>query len=314
MMAAAMSRCAAAAKPAVAAVLGAMLVGSSGCSDAPSAGTEQPAPNSSDAAITARDTDVSSDDLERFFGNGLRFSDDGDFGRDQAELLTATDAPGGTMLRVNYPEGSASRSAGGPDGGMQAYMQLPDGPVDALDLAYQVRFQPGFDFVKGGKIPGLYGGTVTGGQRIPDGTDGFSTRYMWRADGDGEVYAYLPASREHGTSLGRGCWSFTPGRWTTIHQRVRLNTPGQADGQVTVWQDAEPVLHKTGLEFRSTGDLRIDGLFFSTFFGGDDSSWASSADQYSDFAGFTISDGSAGPPLPPAGRASDDPADCGIAG
>ncbi|WP_181449171.1 polysaccharide lyase [Nonomuraea aridisoli] len=42
------------------------------------------------------------------------------------------------------------------------------------------------------------------GGRIPDGTNGLSTRFMWRANGAGEVYAYLPTSREHGTSLGRG--------------------------------------------------------------------------------------------------------------
>ncbi len=313
---AAIARCAAT-RPAVAVALGTMLIGAVGCGGLPTAGiTAWPvATNPTESPITARDDDVTPQDLEHFLGNGLRFADHGAFGLDRATLLTTADAPGGTMLRVSYPQGSASRAAGGPEGGMQAYMQLPGGPVDALDLKYQVRFPPGFDFVKGGKLPGLYGGTVTGGRRIPDGTNGFSTRYMWRDGGAGEVYAYLPSSREHGTSLGRGYWSFTPGRWTTIHQRVQLNTPGASDGRVAVWLDGKPVLHETGLQFRTSGDLRIDGLFFSTFFGGSDSSWASPAEQYTDFAGFSIFAGSdAPPPPPPGGLASGGPADSGIAG
>ena len=238
-------------------------------------------------------------ELEAFLGNGLRFTGHGDFGLDLALLVPDPDRPGGTALRVAYPTGSASRDAGGPDGGMQAYLELPGGPVEALDLVYRVRFPPGFDFVKGGKLPGLYGGTVTGGREIPDGTDGFSTRYMWRAGGAGEVYAYLPTSREHGTSLGRGCWWFVPGQWTEIHQRVLLNSPDAADGRVLVWQDGRQVLDATGLRFRTTGELRIDGLFFSTFFGGSDSTWASPVDQYADFAGFRLAS-VPGPP-PPAG-------------
>jgi hypothetical protein len=233
-------------------------------------------------------TAVTGPGLERVVGHGLAFSTRGSFGLGTSRLIDAADAPGGAMIRVAYPAGSASRRAGAEDGGMQAYLRLGD-PVDELTLSYSVRFPPGFDFVRGGKLPGLFGGDVTGGQRIPDGTDGFSTRYMWRAGGAGEVYAYLPTSQVHGTSLGRGCWRFEPGRWTTISQHVRLNTPGAADGEVAVWQDGRRVLTATGLLFRTTAALRIDGLFFSTFFGGGDESWASPVDQYADFADLTLS-------------------------
>jgi hypothetical protein len=192
---------------------------------------------------------------------------------------------------------------------MQAYMALPQ-PVEVLDLTYQVRFPEGFDFVKGGKLPGLYGGAGNSGGEIPDGSDGFSTRYMWRTDGAGEVYAYLPTSQENGTSLGRGCWSFAPGTWTSIRQRVRLNTPDESDGRISVWQDDRLVLDRGGLQFRTGDALRVDGLFFSTFFGGGDSSWASPVDQHADFAEFTLTEDSEPPPGEPP--ASDDDSDCGI--
>jgi hypothetical protein len=193
---------------------------------------------------------------------------------------------------VTYPAGSASSRAaaeeGTPDGGVQAYLRLPSGSLDQARLRYYVRFQPGFDFVKGGKLPGLYGGTVTAGRHIPDGTNGFSTRYMWRKGGAGEVYAYLPGSVSHGTSLGRNSWQFKPGQWTPIEQEVRLNNPGQADGSITVWVNGAQVFQQSGMVYRTTRNLKIDGLFFSTFFGGGDSSWASPSDQYADFADFSV--------------------------
>ena len=265
------------------------------------AGCAGAAPPPSAEAITGEAATTA--DLEGFLGNGLTFWDHGEFGIDRARLVAMPDAPGGTAMRVSYPAGSASKRAGGVDGGTQLYLRLPE-PVDEMNLEYSIRFPAGFDFVKGGKLPGLYGGTVTGGQTIPDGTDGFSTRYMWRRDGDGEVYAYLPTSQEHGTSLGRGCWSFPTGSWTTVSQRVRLNTPGLADGEVTVQQDGHEVLRRTGLTFRTTDELRIEGLFFSTFFGGGDESWASPVDQYAEFAGFRLSTDTA----PSAGPGSDCPA------
>lgn len=264
-------------------LVGALLIGVAGCTSEPTGGGLPPVPGATSTEA------VTPDSLATFFGNGLTYVDRGSFGLADSQLIETADAPGGSMLRVPYPAGSASKRADGADGGLQAYLRLPDGPQDELYLQYYVRFQPDFDFVKGGKLPGLYGGTVTSGQNIPDGTDGFSTRYMWRSGGDGEVYAYLPTSEEHGTSLGRGCWFFPVNQWVAIEQRVKLNTPGASDGEVTVWQDGRQVLTQRGMTYRTTDQLKIDGLFFSTFFGGGDESWASPVDQYADFAGFSIS-------------------------
>jgi hypothetical protein len=274
------------------AVVGVLLVGATACAEAPSAGAG-----------------VDPAALEDFLGNDLRFIEDRDFGLDISETVDDPEAPGGTVLRTSYPAGSASRGVDdAPEGGMQAYLERPE-PVDVLDLTYQVRFPEGFDFVKGGKLPGLYGGTEHSGGDIPDGTSGLSTRYMWRTGGEGEVYAYLATSKEDGTSLGRGCWTFTPGEWTTLRQRVQLNSPDATDGRISVWQNDRLVLDKGGLQFRTTDQLQIEGLFFSTFFGGGDESWASPTDQNVEFAGFTLAEGSE----PPAGQppASGDDDDCG---
>jgi hypothetical protein len=237
-------------------------------------------------------------ELLSVFPTGLRVRDGGSFGLDRARVLPAENPRFARLLRVDYPAGSGSqRSAdveGTPAGGAQAYLLAPT-PADEAYLRYYVRFPDGFDFVKGGKLPGLFGGTATAGRRIPDGTDGFSTRYMWRRGGDGEVYAYLPTSREHGTSIGRGAWRFVPGRWTSLEQRVRLNRPGVADGRITVWVDDVQVLDERGVRFRTSPAVRIDGVFLSTFFGGGDESWATPEDQHADFAGFALSSAPIGP-------------------
>ena len=100
-----------------------------------------------------------------------------------------------------------------------------------------------------------------------------------------------------------------------ILQRVQLNTPGASDGEVTVWQNGRQVLHQRGVTFRSTDQLKIDGLFFSTFFGGGDASWATPVDQYADFAGFSVSGGFIPPPpgtpaADPQAAPSDDADNC----
>jgi hypothetical protein len=218
---------------------------------------------------------------------------DGHFGLDRVHLGVepAGAAPGSpaSFLRVDYPKGSASPSVvGAPGGGAQFLGTRPGTPADHLFLRYRVRFAERFDFVRGGKLPGLYGGRMISGGHIPDGTDGFSTRFMWRAGGAGEVYAYLPSSVTWGTSLGRGSFRFLRGRWSCLEQEVALNAPGRADGVVRVWLDGRPVFAQEGLVFRTVATLRIDGVFFSTFFGGSDASWGSAEDTHVDFADFAV--------------------------
>ena len=56
-----------------------------------------------------------------------------------------------------------------------------------VSLEYSVFFPLDFDWVEGGKAPGIYGGHdgCSGGD---DALDCFSTRLMWRGKGAGELY------------------------------------------------------------------------------------------------------------------------------
>lgn len=197
--------------------------------------------------------------------------------------------------RVLYPAGSWAplQSSKSPSGvGGAGFVAAPlKISVDSLHLRYYVRFPEGFDFVKGGKLPGLYGGNAPTGGFIPNGRDGFTTRYMWIDGSQGEIYAYLPESKVYGTSIGKGGWQFTAGRWHILEQQVVLNTPGERDGRVRVWFDERLVVDEQGLRFRDVAQLKIDGIIFSTFFGGGDASWATPRDTYVEFANFALSRG-----------------------
>lgn len=245
-------------------------------------------PQSANSQVLWADSFEGSDWLTRWHAR-----DAGAWGEENLEVIADPTRRFAKVLRVHYPAQSASpavaRKHGAPLGGGQFYATLGLPPQSSLRLRYFVRFSPNFDFVKGGKLPGLFGGNATSGGKKPDGQNGFSTRFMWRTVGAGEVYAYLPSSKRYGTSIGRGKWIFQPGIWHQIEQAVVLNDPGQKNGRIQVWFDGKQVLNQRQLTFRTTDRLKIEGIFFSTFFGGDDPSWATPKEVYVDFADFSIS-------------------------
>jgi hypothetical protein len=92
-----------------------------------------------------------------------------------------------TMLQIFYPKDSIN-PAGWPQGGSEFYAAPLDlGKARSVTFAYSVFFPSDFEWVKGGKLPGLYGGR-TGCSGGDPALDCFSTRLMWRAGGAGELY------------------------------------------------------------------------------------------------------------------------------
>ena len=66
---------------------------------------------------------------------------------------------------------------------------LPPPPPPPLP----VYFDPHFEWVKGGKLPGIAGGpTGCGGGVNAQSRGCWSVRIMWRRNGDGEAYIYVP--------------------------------------------------------------------------------------------------------------------------
>jgi hypothetical protein len=229
------------------------------------------------------------------------YTDTGQFGQaDLTEVSDPTTPGGGSALRVYYGAGSSANSCTdcpNPGGG-QFYQQLTSlGSVGTamansatLDLKYSIKIPAGWDFGKAGKLPGLYGGVIGQESGGHHGADGWSTRYMFRDhDGTpnaGEVYLYTPTNSGP-TGYGVdyfGNWSWTAdGNWHTVEQLVNRQT-----GSVTVWFDGKQVLQETNI---ATGISKIpfSGVFFSTFFGGHDTTWGPKSAEYAYFADFSLS-------------------------
>lgn len=208
-----------------------------------------------------------------------------DFGQSNALVVDAAGTTYGKALKATYPAGSrdpASALVGGCGWRKDAIS------ADVACLRYKVRFSVGFAFNLGGKLPGLFGGAGNTGGSIPNGTDGWSSRFVFKPNGLLNIYAYLPTSVTFGTEFPVTGAVMVPGQWHTLEQAVRLNTPGCNDGEIVVQFDGVHRLHVSGLRFRDIDALKIDGPLFSTFFGGNTPDWNSPQDQFAEFADFEI--------------------------
>jgi hypothetical protein len=192
------------------------------------------------------------------------------------------------FLRVTFEGGEY----GPTDGGVQFKVPLKDS-YEELYLSYRVRFSMNFQFVKGGKLPGLVGGTAPTGCVTDNG--GFSGRGMWRTMGRAVQYVYY-AEKESACGddfdyeLDGSPFSFERGTWHTIEHHLVMNTPGEADGVLEAWVDGEPVLAVDDIVYRSaSASFKIDTLYFSTFFGGSDITYAPLMSQTLDYDDFIVS-------------------------
>ncbi|KAG9019566.1 hypothetical protein FRB90_000474 [Tulasnella sp. 427] len=178
-------------------------------------------------------------------------------------------------------------------------------------FSYSIKFDAGYDFNLGGKLPGFYGGTddnvaatCSGGRHNPKC---WSARLMFRPKGAGELYLYIPVGVNDndnkcgrkasskcpdtgfGYSAGRGTWDWEAGKWQTVAQRLKLNTPGKADGESEIFINGKSVLKVGGITWRTNAAAVIRGVQMQIFHGGHTEEWASPKDQDVHFADFSVS-------------------------
>lgn len=165
--------------------------------------------------------------------------------------------------------------------------------------SYRIYFEPGWEWVQGGKLPGLGGGSTPSGGTISD--DGFTARLMWRSGGRLVVYAYhhdrpskygedFPLRNSDGTN-----WIAPIGQWFTVRQRIKMNTTASTyDGEVEVWINGTRKLLKTGLRWRKTTAYTADRFYYSSFYGGNSSTWAPSKTTYARFDSFKAASSASG--------------------
>lgn len=202
--------------------------------------------------------------------------------------VSVLDAYAGNGIRVTYPAGSVGPSQGGAQ-----WKSLYASTKDTMFSEYWVRPSANFDFVKGGKLPGLCGSQCNTGGNVPTGSDGWSARMMWRTAGKVVLYLYYPD--QPGTyavdfplSLNNADVLLQPNTWSKIRTQISLNTPGLKNGTAKVWFNDQLALDLTDLRLRDQDSMHINQFYFSTFHGGSDATWAPSVTCTMDFDQFWI--------------------------
>jgi len=220
-------------------------------------------------------------------------------------ITTVNVFKGNYAARVKYPQGLESTSGSGSQYQCILANMTPISipAAEAMYIRYYVRFDPNFDFVLGGKLPGLCGAGCNTGGGIPTGRDGWSARIMWRENGKIVQYMYyMDQASYYGDDFpwneGVGGQRYLiPGQWHCLETYIQMNTPGVKNGIVRSWFDGQLSLNRTNIRFRDTGydNIKIDKLYFSTFFGGAGSQWAPKKDEYANFDNFVLSRSYIGP-------------------
>lgn len=148
-------------------------------------------------------------------------------------------------------------------------------------LSYDVYFQAGYDWARGGKLPGLSAkewdsgcSKTEDGLQTDPGPHRWSVRVMWREGGANELYVY-EQSRTPGLCGARlrTRMPFQTGKWRAVTVYVKLNSAAAArDGVAALYFDGTLAQSITGVQFRGTTEKAslIRNVFFSTFFGGNE--------------------------------------------
>lgn len=200
-------------------------------------------------------------------------------------------------------------------------MGLANGFEEAY-LRYRVFFPSDYPWINsngggGGKLPGFAGkvGTTnrtkipSGGNRFIGSTtcttsnwlnaDCFSARMLWLKDKRLNTYMYVPDNAHKGgasstsyfgwatsTKVAIGSntnFTFTPGQWHTIEQRVKMNTVGSANGIFECWVDGIKRLSVTNLIYRGSANptLKANCIYDSWFYGGPQATYDSNGNLIS---------------------------------
>jgi len=176
-----------------------------------------------------------------------------------------------------------------------AQWSFPLNPADEYYLMYKLKFEEGFNFVKGGKLPGLAGGTANSGGNTPSGFDGWSARMMFWENGKLSFYVYCAnqssrwGERLFFKDINGDTLRLKTNEWHSITQRISMNTLGASNGIMQCWVNNQEVFYTDTILFRKTDSIKIDQIFYSVFMGGDDLSWASPKDQHIFLDDFKVS-------------------------
>ena len=118
---------------------------------------------------------------------------------------------------------------------------------------------------------------------------------MWRKEGRGEAYLYHKNQPErYGDEIDfPEDFRFPTDTDIRVRMRVTMTDPGKKNGSIRVLirhgeGEEREVVKREDLEWRSVDAFGIDSLYFESFHGGSDKSWAPSRPSFAEFGDFVI--------------------------
>jgi hypothetical protein len=193
-------------------------------------------------------------------------------------------------LQISYEKNKVGLKNGG-----AAWRTNLGHSFDEIFIQYKVKFLSDFNFVLGGKLPGIGGGSLPTGGMVAD-EKGFTVRAMWFGNDGGAVqYVYYMDKGLEKKWGERTSWMkngeslcFKPGKWHTVKMRVKMNSSDKKDGIIQSWLDGDMVMNQKR-RFRNDDKMGTDTFIFTTFFGGNTPDWASTKEEKIRFSDFIIS-------------------------
>lgn len=204
---------------------------------------------------------------------------------------------GATVATVLLPAGKV-RSR---DGVNNKY-KLKGFPAKQAELKFQVYVDKDWQAVKGGKLPGLFIGKGTGGKNYKKNDGSF--RIMWRRGGRlvGYLYPCMDQGKDirkrQGKEFTHACddefpaagidlWRQTkdckmtlvPGQWNDVTIGMRLNDKGVSNGALWLEVNGDKGMVTDAYLTDNPDKNTINGVQWSMWYGGSNTSWAPSKDQ-----------------------------------
>lgn len=182
---------------------------------------------------------------------------------DNVTVAPVKDAPAPLAMSVVLAKATAPQQGPAESKGGATFPWEPrvlQGKTSAC-LSYQVLLPAGFDFQRGGALPGIAGADAGEG-------DKFLARIAWRPKAAGGATVRIT---ENGTMRAfpaeRQAFEFPHGKWVKLEQEVVLNTPKNNDGVLRVWVDGTLAIDRADMSYRAKPDVTISGVSVDVFYG-----------------------------------------------
>jgi len=170
-------------------------------------------------------------------------------------FVSTNDAFRGTYcLEQHYTAGQVNAGWVGKFIGDNPYLSQPGPKYDEIYYRWYHKFEEGFF----GLPPKMARSRI----QLPGDWSGYAGMYQWIANSllCAEVHTYYPVDRWMPIAYSTLDYSEPAniGRWICIEVRLKLNSPGQSNGEIQYWADGEEVLHRTGVDI--CGDFDDYGI------------------------------------------------------